>query len=451
MVISIAGLGSGLDVEGLVSTLTEVERTPITQLEARQRQVNSAKTTISQFSSKLSALQTAARALSTRDGFTSFAATSSDTAVVASANGGAAAGAYDIEVFALAREQRTWGSNQASQSTALNMAGTLSLTVGANAPVNVTIATTDTLSDIASKISSSGARVQASVLYDGSNYRLQVRGLDSGAANAVTFGETGFTLGLANPANTYQTAQDASLRIDGPSGVTVTRPTNQITGVIDGVTLALTRTTTTAARVTVAGDSTALKTKIQSFITAYNDVVNATKTATGFGSVKATNPVLAADRAMRGTQDRFRTILSSSVAGTSGRYTTLGSVGVSLTNEGTLTLDGTKLDAALAADPTGVSKLFVNDTATGSIGAMKGFMDTVDSLVTDTGGAVRSRIDSLDKQSRTMTEQIDRMQLRLTAYTAGLKRQFASLDANSVRWNAASAAAASIATLNNNS
>ena len=370
---------------------------------------------------------------------------------MASANGGAAAGAYDIEVFALAREQRTWSGNQASQSTALNMAGTLSLTVGANPAVNVTIANTDTLSDIASKISSSGARVQASVLFDGSNYRLQVRGLDSGAANTVTFGETGFTLGLANPANTYQTAQDASLRIDGPTGVTVTRPTNQITGVIDGVTLALTRTTTTAARVTVAGDSTALKTKIQSFITAYNDVVNATKTATGFGSVKATNPVLAADRAMRGTQDRFRTILSSSVAGTSGRYTTLGSVGVSLTNEGTLTLDSTKLDAALAADPTGVSKLFVNNTASGSIGAMKSFMDTVDSLVTDTNGSVRSRIDSLDRQSRTMTEQIDRMQLRLTAYTAGLKRQFASLDANSVRWNAASAAAASIATLNNNS
>ena len=259
MVISIAGLGSGLDVEGLVSTLTEVERTPITQLEARQRQVNSAKTTISQFSTRLSALQTAARALSTRDGFTSFTATSSDTALVASANGGAAAGAYDIEVFALAREQRTWSGNQASQSTALNMAGTLSLTVGANPAVNVTIANTDTLSDIASKISSSGARVQASVLFDGSNYRLQVRGLDSGAANTVTFGETGFTLGLANPANTYQTAQDASLRIDGPTGVTVTRPTNQITGVIDGVTLALTRTTTTAARVTVAGDSTALK------------------------------------------------------------------------------------------------------------------------------------------------------------------------------------------------
>ena len=154
---------------------------------------------------------------------------------------------------------------------------------------------------------------------------------------------------------------------------------------------------------------------------------------------------------MRGTQDRFRTILSSSVAGTSGRYTTLGSVGVSLTNDGTLTLDSTKLDAALAADPAGVSKLFVNNTASGSIGAMKPFMDTVDSLVTDTNGAVRSRIDSLDRQSRTMTEQIDRMGLRLTAYTAGLKRQFASLDANSVRWNAASAAAASIATLNNNS
>ena len=444
MTISIPGLGSGLDVDGLVSTLTQVERQPITQLLTRQRQVDSAKSTVSAFSTKLSALQTAARALSTRDGFTSFAATSSDTAVVASAGGGAAAGAYNIEVVNLAREQRTWSNTQVASNTALGMTGTLSITVGGGAAVNVTLAGTDTLSDVAAKISSSGARVQSSVFYDGSTYRLQVRGMDSGAANNVTFGETGFSLGLSTPANTYQTSQDSEIRVDG---VRVTRATNQVSGVIDGVTLALVRTTTTAARVSISSDPAALKSKVQAFVTAYNDVVNAANSATGFGATKATNPVLAADRSIRGSMDRFRGILSASVAGTSGRYQSLGAAGVVLNNDGTLRLDATKLETALTADATGVSRLFVNDVATGSVGAMKSFMDTVDSLATDSNGAVRSRIDSLDRQSRGMTTQVDKMELRVTAFTAGLKRQFANLDASMARLKTASAAASSLASL----
>lgn len=441
MTISIPGLGSGLDVEGLISALTQAERTPINQLQTRQSQVNAAKSTVSTFSSRLSSLQSAARALSTRDGFTSFAAASTDTAVVASAGGGAAAGAYDIEILALAREQRTWSDTQSSSTSALNMAGTLGISVAGGAATNVTVAATDTLSDVAAKISASGARVQASVFYDGSAYRLQVRGMDSGAANTVAFTETGFSLGLSNPARTYQTAQNASLRVDG---VTVSRATNQVSGVIDGVTLALVRTTTTAARVTVSSDPASLKTKVQAFVTAYNDMVNAANSATGFGATKATNPVLAADRSIRGSVDRFRSVLAASVSGTSGRYTSLGSAGVVLTNDGTLRLDSAKLEAALAADPAGVSKLFVNDAATGSVGAMKSFMDIVDALATDANGAIRNRITSLESQSKAMTTQIDRMELRVTAYTTGLKRQFAALDASMAQMKTASAAAASI-------
>ena len=99
------------------------------------------------------------------------------------------------------------------------------------------------------------------MFYDGSAYRLQVRGLDTGAANAITFSETGTALDLngtgatASSGKTVQSATDASLTIDG---FTVTRPTNQITGVVQGVTLALTSTTSTPATVTVAGDASSL-------------------------------------------------------------------------------------------------------------------------------------------------------------------------------------------------
>src|SRR5205807_3815528 len=108
----------------------------------------------------------------------------------------------------------------------------------------------------------------------------------------------------------------------------------QVTGVIPGVTLTLTRPTTSPAVVSLAADSAALKTKVSAFVSAYNDVVNLGHNAAGHGAAKAANSVLAGDHAIRASLDRFAHILSSPVAGTTGRYTTLASVGISSTQDG---------------------------------------------------------------------------------------------------------------------
>lgn len=290
MAITISGLGSGLDTNALIDNLLSVQRQPLTALQTRQTAVNQATTLVSSFSSKLSALATAARALDTTAEFNATAATSSDTAsVTASTVGGAVVGGYDIQVTRLAREQRTQSNTFASNTTALGLSGAINLTVGAGSPVTVNVTNTDTLSDIASKISSTGARVNASVIYDGSTWRMQVRGLDTGAANAIAITEdpairTG--LGLSVGGNTYQTAQDAQFTVNN---VTMTRATNQVSDAAPGLSFNLLRTTTSAVRVTVANDPAALKTKVQAFITAYNDVVSAGHSATGYGSQRASN------------------------------------------------------------------------------------------------------------------------------------------------------------------
>ncbi len=437
MAITISGLGSGLDTNALIDNLMAVQRQPLTALQGRQTAVNQATAVISSFSSKLSALATAARALDSTAEFNATAATSSDTAsVTASTVGGAVVGGYDIQVTRLAREQRTQSRTFASNTTALGLSGAINLTVGSGSPVTVNVANTDTLSDIASKISSTGARVNASVIYDGSTWRMQVRGLDTGAANAVAITEdpalqTG--LGLSTPANTYQTAQDAQFTVDN---VTMTRATNQVSDAAPGLSFNLLRTTTSAVRVTVANDPAALKTKVQAFITAYNDVVNAGHSATGYGSQRASNAELAGDRTLRGALSRLSTPMASAVPGTTGRYTTLGSAGISLQNDGTLKLNETTFNAALAADPVGVSRLFVTDTQIGATGVM----GTINTAVTDLTSAVnaplRTRQEALSAKARRLGTDITRMQNRLNQYGEVLRNQFAGMEGQVGRYKA---------------
>jgi flagellar hook-associated protein 2 len=437
MAITISGLGSGLDTNALIDNLMAVQRQPLTALQGRQTAVNQATSLVSSFSSKLSALATAARGLDSTSEFNATAATSSDTAsVTASTVGGAVVGGYDIQVTRLAREQRTQSSTFASNTTALGLSGAINLTVGSGSPVTVNVTNTDTLSDIASKISSTGARVNASVIYDGSTWRMQVRGLDTGAANAITITEDPALqagLGLSSPANTYQTAQDAQFTVDN---VTMTRATNQVSDAAPGLSFNLLRTTTSAVRVTVANDPAALKTKVQAFITAYNDVVNAGHSATGYGSQRASNAELAGDRTLRGALSRLSTPMASAVPGASGRYTTLGSAGISLQNDGTLKLNETTFNAALAADPVGVSRLFVTDTQIGATGVM----GTINTAVTDLTSAVnaplRTRQEALSSKARRLGTDITRMQNRLNQYGEVLRNQFAGMEGQVGRYKA---------------
>lgn len=425
MPISLGGLASGIDTGSLVDTLVSVARQPVNQLDARKKLLDSASQTISSLSTKLAALKTAALALSTPAGFSSFAATSSDAAVVASTSGSASVGSFDVAVTALARAQKSRSTSFPSSTTALGFAGSLDLQVGSGTSMPVTVLATDTLADIAAKIASSGARVSASVMNDGTGARLLVHGLDTGAENAFTIGENSLSLGFNAPGSLYETAQDAALTVDG---MPVTSKTNQVTGVIPGVKLALTKLTTAPVTVQLTSDATALKQKVTTFVTAYNDFVNAGHAAAGFGGIKPSNAVLAADSSVRSSLNRIGSSLSNALPGSSGLYTTMASIGLVSSREGTLSLDATKFDTAMTASPDSVRRLFVTDAATGATGLMKTVMSTVDSLVTGAGSRLQARADSLGAQSKRLADSKIRMESRLDDYEKQLKKQFTAMD-----------------------
>ncbi|MDB4943516.1 MAG: Flagellar hook-associated protein FliD [Labilithrix sp.] len=444
MPISLTGLGS-FDSSGLITQLVNIAQQPISDLQTKKQSITSAVSTMNTFSSRLSTLRMNANTMAENSGYASFSTTSSDAAVVASASGTAQAGSYSVNVTSLAAIEKRRGSTEASSSTALNMAGTLNLKVGSGTAVDVTIAATDTLGDIAAKIAKSGARVAASVLYDGTSYRLSLQGSDTGAANALTVTENGLDLGLNAPGAVFQSATDAKLTIDG---LAITRPTNSVSGAIPGVTLALTKPGVTST-VSIASDTSALKTKITGFVSAYNDIVNAGHSATGYSTIKATNAILQGETSIRRALDGFARIVGSAVPGTTGKYTTLGSVGMKLANDGTLSFDSSKFDTAVAADPDGVRKLFVTDPATGSTGVMKSLMTSIDALTTGASSPIKSRIAAFQARSTAIDTSVAEKQKRVDAYEIQLKKQYSQLDQIMSKYSSMSSAINSISNSSN--
>ena len=218
-----------------------------------------------------------------------------------------------------------------------------------------------------------------------------------------------------------QKAQNSIVNIDG---FDVRRSTNQVVGAIQGVTLALTAQTTTPVDVTVASNPTGLETKISSIVTAYNSLLSKINTAAGHGSTVASNKALAGDSTLRGIANRLSSTLQT-VSG-SGRYTTLGSVGLSLQKDGTLSLDSSKLEAALSADPSSVSKLFAGDgTTTGVMSSLSKAIATYSQTGT---GLLTQHTSDLQARITGFTTNINREQDRLDAYQALLQKQFTQMD-----------------------
>ncbi len=422
--LSSLGLGSGIDDASIISQYVAIQQAPITAIQTEQTNVTSASSTISSFSSLLSTLQTAAQSLADPTQYASTTATSSSPSVVASASSDAVQGTYSVQVTQLAQAQLTYSNPQSSSSNALGISGTLGITVGGQT-VNVPIGSGDSLATIASNISSSGAPVTASVVFDGTNYRLQVQGNATGSANAVSFNESGFSLGLSTSGNTYQPAQNAVATVNN---IQVTSSTNQISGAIPGVTLAATSTMSSPGTVTVASDPSAIATSVSAFVTAYNNVVTAGHTDAGFGSTAATNSLLTGDQAIGASLNQLSSLIASNVPGTDSNFQNLASVGVTLNNDGTLSLDQSTLTSAIQSDPSGVQSLFVTSAATGSTGIMGTIGNTITSLTTGPSSVIQAEINAFTTKNTELTASIQSMQARITIYQTQLENEFTTME-----------------------
>jgi flagellar hook-associated protein 2 len=419
--ITFSGLASGIDTVSLVAKLVAAERSPATAIATKQSDLNTQKSILGSLSTALAALGTAAKGMDLATGLQPRIAASSDAHVTVAASSGAAATVHDIRVQQLARGQITASRTFTSAAAGALGAGSLSITTGTTT-TSIDYASTDSLADIAGKINTAGTGASASVLFDGTSYRLMVAATATGTAAAPKFTETGDGLGLANPANVKIPAQDAIARIDG---VDVTRSSNVISDAVAGLTLTLVSphaATDASSAINVALDTTSLTTQLKSLVAAYNAVNGGLHVQLDYTGTKKGTDTLFGDSTLRQLQGALGSVMSSSYGPSTSATNTLGALGLTRATDGSLTLDTAKLAGALATNPNAISDVFV----TGGFAAALTTMTTAYARAGD--GILASKSQSLVTQSAQLQTQADHINARADALGIQLSAQFTQLE-----------------------
>ncbi len=364
-----AGIGSGLDVNGIVSSLMAVAQQPVTLLQQRQSSVQTQVSALGTLQSAVGTLQSAMQTLADPATFQALSATPGNTAVLsATAASGASPGNYAITVGTLAKAQTLVASGLTSQNNP-SSTGTLTIQVGSGPATTVTIdSSNNTLAGLASAINSANAGVTATIVNDGSAtpYRLALTANNSGSANTISVTNT-------LSAGELQTAIAGLAQSVAPSnatltvnGVAISSPSNTVTGAIPGVTLNV--AATGSSTLAVAANSSAIQTNIGNFVNAYNALNSTISGLTAYNATTKTGSPLTGDFATQNLLSRVRSILSQSISGTGSGPNSLTQIGVTFQSDGSLALNSSTLSNVITNNFSSLAGLFgVQGTSSNSL------------------------------------------------------------------------------------
>lgn len=466
--ISAPGVGSGLDINGIISQLMAVERQPLSQLNASQKKYESQLSAYGQIKSALSTFQSSVNALSSLDKFRVYTTKSTDDAVLtATASSSAAPASYQIEVSQLAQQHKLSASAVSATSDVIGT-GTLTIEFGTHdavagtftpnaskTPLTLTIdSSNNTLAGIRDAINNANAGVSASIIYDGSGHRLVLSSNDSGAANSlkVTAADddgnntdaSGLSFlaydplassGAGRNLSQLSEARNALLTVDG---IAISHASNSISNVIEGVTLNLNKPNAgSPATITVSRDIEAVKTAVNDFVKAYNDIDKVLKDLTAYNDQTKKGAALQGDAVTRGIRNRLREIMAGSMTGNT--FSTLSEIGVSFQLGGSLTVDSGKLEKALAQNFEAVGNLFARESETVS---ETGFGFRLDEYVDDllaSDGSLSIRTEGINKSIKLLEQREENLLARMEQIEARYRKQFAALDSLLATMNSTSA------------
>ncbi len=352
-----------LDVQYIVEQIIYAKQEPIRDLEEYQTLYEAKKTAFQELNTKLSAVERSLYTL-TRTGFEAKTVTSGDSSVLtASAGSSAQSGTYDLVVKQLARAQSsaTTTFSSASESVLTN-GSTLTITQG-DETVDIDIAgDTESLNGLRNAINTSGLDVTASVINQGGAYYLQITSDSTGTDNGFTVTDTG----VGSSILTRQSAMDAQfyLNTDPNANPTdyITRQSNSINDVIEGVTLQLNKVDSNPVTLNVANDTSGITEYIDNFIEQFNAAITFLNEQFTYNESEGMAGVLSGESTARKAQSDLLGIVSTRVAGLeeSDRYKTLSTIGIDMANDGTLSVDSSKLETVLENDLDNVIRLFKN-------------------------------------------------------------------------------------------
>jgi flagellar hook-associated protein 2 len=475
--VNFSGIASGIDTEGLIAaTLDSARATKVTPSEKKKTDIEEQSDALNEFKTKLVALQSTVQAFRLINGgaVEKIATSSDDSVAVATASAGLSNGSYTLTVSQLAEPGRvvfpdaTTGTYANTTTTLFSVAtdpnDTITFTINhpdgsTPTPVTLDVTTSTTAAQFVAALnenSTFASYAEASLINVGSAstpaYKIVVTSKDTGAGdggNAINFTSTA-TLALGAP--DIADGLNAEFTISGISTSTISRTSNEITDVISGLNISLKDTGT--AKITIAVDTTATKTKIEDFIKAYNDVIAFMQESNNVERVEDGKEVTNVFGPLAKTtiDENFLQLIRTSISGaqsTSGTEIRIfADMGITTdsssynsatkTGGGTLALDSDSVSStlgrtfaeALASEPDAVEEILqsfaetVGNPTTGVIAQFANFNRLIDTALNSNRTQIsdlESRISDAEKQLSRQEELLRQRYARLESLIGGLQ------------------------------
>ena len=346
--------------------------------------------------------------------------------------------------FSLTPKFSAGGVSEPTASVNNGVGMTLKLTVAGQAVPDIVLANgDDTPQKMVDAINNANAGVQAQLVANpaGSTYPYKIfvtgpSGAPSDFSLSVDYGagdepmvQPGLKFAADNPVN--QAATDAKVKVDG---ITFTRSNNTLTDVIAGATVNLKATTTTAASLDLTRDTTAIKDKINAFVTAYNDANTIFKeVADPKSTLETYGATLVGDSTVRSIKQQLRSMVMGPSSTPGSTVSAMWQMGIKVDEAGVMSVDTTKLDDALTNNYADVVKTFTGNQNGLTIyspapGGIAG--DAVRKLTNMLGatGILTSQSTSASTQNTKYQADLTKLQTRMDTLLKRYQKQFAAMD-----------------------
>ncbi|RZN44915.1 flagellar filament capping protein FliD [Escherichia sp. E13S3] len=477
MGISSLGIGSGIDTASMLEQLKASEQQRLTPYTSLQNSYKAKISAWGSISNLLSTLQKSVKSLG-GDAFNTLKV-STNKAFTATASTGALADTHEITVEQLASAHKLKTAAQTSADTTLGTTGggTRKITITQNGKTTEVELKDDetSLNSIAKAINKQNGDVSASVQRTDNGYQLVLSSKTTGSdgemsvkvdgdqnladimdtsAGGQHLDDQGVPIagdpGAADKMISVSDAKDAKLSVDGTD---FTRSNNNITDIIDGVTLKLNAvseadkndpTKLQSEQLTLTADTSAIKTNLKDFVKQYNALLSATTAASkyvkndtsGLSDDAVATPstksgALMGDSTLRGMVSQIRSTVNGVYGDSGADYGALADLGIKIdAATGQMTLDEDKLDKAIADDPDQIANMFVGH------GNNEGMATTLGNIISsyvgtdkdDKTGLIKTTTDGLDSQNKVVQQQIDKTQKLIDAQVERYRIQFQNLD-----------------------
>ena len=444
MSISFTGIGSGLQVNEIVTALVNAEKAPYqARVTKQQAQYTTDISAVGAMKSALEDIAKSLEALGDIDEYQKRSISGSDDFVSVSSEKTAQLNTYSVKVNELAQNHKLLSDGFVADTPVGE--GKLTLSSDTNS-FEINVSDTATLEEVRDAINDSedNTSINATIVTDDAGQRLVLSSKSSGAENEIKVvvddidGTDTDTNGLSKLAfdsdatsptfatNMTETtaATDASITIDGT--VVVSSSTNEFKDVIDGITINVKKkhgTDDDLSELKVTENNKNVEAGISSFIEKFNAYIDLSKQL-GSSSDEGAGP-MAGDSLLRGTVSQLRNLVTKEFSTGNGETNFLANLGVRTERDGKLSLDKGQLHEAIDADPNAVQTFFLGENGDDGFVAN---LTSVTEVYTESDGIMQTRIDGRESQLDRLEKEVESFNLKMSSYEARLLDQYNSMD-----------------------